>query len=63
MFSLTFCNLLLHCPSECLIFHNEIHFFWKKKTIGQKYEECFQLSKANVDLNRPRSSWLTAADN
>lgn len=38
-------------------------FFCKKKTIGKKYEKCFQLSKANVDLNRSRFSWLTAADN
>lgn len=62
MFSVTFFSLFLHCPSECLIFCNEISSC-KKKTIGQKYEKCFQFFKANVDLNRSRSSWLTAADN
>lgn len=62
----TFFSLFLHCSSECLIFCNE-DFLWgggsKKKTTGHKYEKCFQLSKANVDLNKSRSSWLTAADN
>lgn len=37
--------------------------FFKKKAIGQKYEKYFQLSKANVDLSRSKTSWLTAADN
>lgn len=50
--------------SEYLIFVMKLCVvFCKKKTIGQKYEKCFQLSKANVDLNRSRFSWLTAADN
>lgn len=40
-----------------------VFFGAKKKTIRQKYENRFQLSKANVDLNRSGSSWLTATDN
>lgn len=61
--ALHFSNLFLPCPSECLVFCNEIMFLCKKKIVGQKYEKCFQLSKANVDLNRSGSSWLTATDN
>lgn len=58
-------TVFLLCPSKWLMFYNEImwFFFSKEKTIRQKYEKCFQLSKANIDLNRSRFSWLTAADN
>lgn len=56
-------QLVFTLSLECLIFVIMWGFFCKKKTIGQKYEKCFQLSKANVDLNRSRFSWLTAADN
>lgn len=48
---------MLLCSLKCLIFYSEIMSFLVKKN------KCFQLCKANIDLNRSEFSWMTATDN